>query len=165
MKKIWTEIRYFFLKIRMVLRWVPATWEDRDWEGSNVLYILIQKLRFQRDSLVKNDQAGNIDRINAEMTECIELLEKVCNEWEFYEQPALDAHYLKWTNNTHRYLPVDENGKYLKYSEIFSHLSEAERVIERNEFAAARKLAENQRQKDMKRAFKIISERVDYWWD
>jgi len=44
MKKIWIDIRWFFIRLGMniknVIRWLPVIWRDKDWDESFIYKIL-----------------------------------------------------------------------------------------------------------------------------
>ena len=88
-------IRNFQVGLKNLFAWFPIVWKDRDWDKHYIMEMLIFKLKRNRQYMIDHGHLVN-DKQIASMTECIDLLEMVHNEWENYEEPAAKKHAEKW---------------------------------------------------------------------
>ena len=164
--KRWIKHPWYDFKrgIRNLIRWVPIIWKDADWDNDYTLRIFIAKLKFQRDSLAKNNRYEGIEQDLADMTECITLLEQVKDEWENYEEPAWDAMNKKWGDHELIYTEL-EDGSFQVGSSADQVMTKEEIEVMDKERHLSTLEAWEKRKDDFKRAMKIYAEKSDCWWD
>jgi len=105
-------------------------------------------------------------RAIATMTECIDLLEKVHNEWENYEEHSHDEHEKKWGKSEYYTEPcLDRPGSYLLKDRREERMTPEDIEQMKKEFIVASKIAALKRKNDFKHALEIIHEEFDGWWD
>jgi hypothetical protein len=81
-------IKEFFRFIIKLFRWIPIIWKDRDYDDYFIFEILKQKILQQRNYLVKNNRHTNIDQDNFWMTICLNLIERIQDN--YYEVEYFD---------------------------------------------------------------------------
>ena len=146
-------------------RWLPIVWNDRDWDKHYIMEVLIFKLKKNRQYSIDHGHVVNDNEIRT-MSECIELLEKVHNEWDNYEEPAYNKHEEKWGKTEFYTVPCEDRpGSYLlkdrndeKYTKEENKQKDKERIL-------ASKIAYNHRRRDFEVAMEIFVQNFDKWWD
>lgn len=177
MKKILADIKYFgkdYIRIPIrdfrigisnLWKWLPIIWKDKDWDKHYIMEILIFKMKKNRDYMVNYGHVEN-KRAIATMTECIDLLEKVHNEWDNYEEHSHDEHEKKWGKSEYYTVPCEDRpGSYLLKDRREDRMKPEEIEQMKKEFILASKIAALKRQKDFKVALEIFLEEFDGWWD
>lgn len=171
--------------LRNVIRWSPTLWKDKDWDGHFIYEILKKKLEFQRKELVKSNRHTNVWLQNRDITTCLNLIEKVQND--FYE-----VEYMSYCENRYWFEPTDikdEDGQisyamksinvvdnlslYLqKYRlDVNQVLKNSNKNFERyeNDYDIKEKLclyvSSYRAEKARKLLFRILSDRLEWWWD
>jgi hypothetical protein len=177
MKNILAEIKYFgkeYFRIPVrdfrtgisnLWRWLPIIWKDRDWDKHYIMEIFIFKLKRNRDYMINHGHTVN-DRAIATMTECIDLLEKVHNEWDNYEEHSHDKHEEKWGKSEYYTEPCEDRpGSYSLKDRREDRMSPEDIEQMKKEFIIACKISSQKRKTDFKHALEIILEEFDGWWD
>jgi hypothetical protein len=164
-----TEARYLYrntiLGIRNLKEWFPIMWKDRDWDKDYIMDILIFKLKKNRDYMVRLGHTSNENSIRT-MTECIDLLEKIHNEWENYEEPAYKKHEEKWGKSDFYTEPYSENPKlYVLKDRNDERYNPQEIEEKRKDFLLASKIGGHKRKRDFQHAMEIFVNEFDSWWD
>lgn len=148
--------------------WLPIIWKTRDWDKRYLMEMLILKLRRHRDYQKNHSHVAepyNSDKVNS-MTECLELLEKVHNEWENYEEPAHDKHEEKWGKTEFYTVPSTSHPNcYELKDRNDERYTEEENKKKSEEFILASRIAGLKRQRDFTVAMEIFVTKFDTWWD
>ena len=167
------RIRYFITGVKNIFKWMPTIYHDRDWDGDFILKILQKKIEFQRKELVNANRHTDIDRDNRDMTLALNLLERVredhyrleCTDyWDddisFEDVPNKpNSKSIKIETTSERF---DE---YLnKYSSSVRAITKEHGVIEDKKTLCLRVSYYNHN-KANKLLFRILEERLPYWWD
>jgi len=182
--KIWEWWHFTFLKtwpfsgimgikynlengIRNHIRWFKTIWNDRDWDGSYILTILIKKIELQRETLINNNivHPDELKAMDEEMSKCLDLLRKVNDEWKNYEEPFIDQHDKKWGKRDFEFIPVEKSDNFSVEMRYINELTEEEKEQERLEYREGMEKARHQRELDLSEAMQIIARHVDEWWD
>jgi hypothetical protein len=93
-------IKYFFVFIVKLFKWIPILWKDRDYDDSFIFDILKKKIHQQRDFLVKNNRHSNIEQTNHWMTVCLNLIERIQGSYyeiEHFEYEEVEHHFIEIT--------------------------------------------------------------------
>lgn len=171
--KLHWRIRYFLTGCRNLIKWAPTIYHDRGWDDSFILKILQKKIEFQRKQLVDANRHTRIDIDNRDMTLVLNLLERVREE--YYQMECMDYWesdivFEKIPNDSSRKL-VDIVDKWEKFDEFLSKYPSSVRAV----------IKEHGQQDDKKRLcllvsyynhnkankllFKVLEERLAFWWD
>lgn len=171
--KLHWRIRYFLTGCHNLLKWAPTIYHDRGWDDSFILKILQKKIEFQRKELVNANRHNRIEIDNRDMTLVLNLLERVREE--HYQMECMDY----WDNDMifedvdgrPDLKSIDFEEKWEKYDEYLSKYPSSVRAV----------IKEHGQQDDKKRLcllvsyynhskankllFRILEERLGYWWD
>ena len=171
--KLHWKIRYFLTGCRNLIKWAPTIYHDRGWDGNYILGILQKKIEFHREYLVNSNRHMRIDIDNRDMTLVLNLIERVRHEhyqMECMDYWESDIVFEKIPNDSSRKL-VDIVDKWEKFDEFLSKYPSSVRAV----------IKEHGQQDDKKRLcllvsyynhskankllFRILEERLSYWWD
>ena len=167
------RIRNFLTSCNNLIKWFPVIWNDRDWDGNYILKILQKKIEFQRKELVNANRHTRIELDNRDMTLALNLLERVREE--YYQMECMDY----WDNDIifndvpdkPGFKSIDFEEKWEKYDEYLSKYPSSVRAIikEHGEQDDKKRLclmvSHYNHSKANKLLFRILEERLAYWWD
>ncbi len=163
--------RDFYRRVKNVLRWLPTIWKDRDYDDSYITEILIKKLEFTRDFYL-SDKAYNAeaDKIADEIKEAIDRLHMTRDNWEFYENLAMEQLEQKWGKTTFHFVPFQhtKEGSVLTYemkSKTENVINNEDEEQYRKEFRKTLENSRKQYMKDKVKAYEFIAKNIDKWWD
>ena len=167
------RIRNFLTSCNNLIKWFPVIWNDRDWDGNYILKILQKKIEFQRKELVNANRHTRIESDNRDMTIVLNLLERVREE--YYQMECMDYWYTdivfeKISNNSSHKL-ADVVDKWEKFDEFLSKYPSSVRAVikEHGEQDDKKRLcllvSYYNHEKANKLLFRILEERLAYWWD
>ena len=167
------RIRYFLTGCRNIIKWAPTIYHDRGWDGNYVLKVLQKKIEFHRDYLVNANRHTRIDIDNRDMTLVLNLLERVRDE--HYQIECMDYWDCDVTFNDvpdkPGYKSIDLNETWEKYDEYLSKYPSSIRAVvkEHGEQDDKKRLcllvSHYNHNKANKLLFRILQERLPYWWD
>ena len=167
------RIRYFLTGCRNLIKWAPTIYHDRGWDSNYILYILQKKIEYQREYLVSENRHTRIDIDNRDMTLVLNLIERVREE--HYQLECMDY----WHSETIFNEDPDKTGRKLinidtkneRYDEFLSKYPSSVRgvVKEHGEQNDKQRLcllvSYYNHKKANKLLFRILEERLTYWWD
>ena len=167
------RIRSFLTSCNNLIKWFPTIWNDRDWDGHYILKILQKKIEFQRKELVNANRHTRIESDNRDMTLALNLLERVREE--YYQMECMDY----WDNDIifndvpdkHGFKSIDFEEKWEKFDKFLSKYPSSVRgvVKEHGEQDDKKRLcllvSYYNHEKANKLLFRILEERLAYWWD
>ena len=167
------RIRNFLTSCNNLIKWFPVIWNDRDWDGNYILKILQKKIEFQRKELVNANRHTRIESDNRDMTIVLNLLERVREE--YYQMECMDYWYKdivfeKIPNNSSHKL-ADVVDKWEKFDEFLSKYPSSVRAVikQHGEQDDKKRLcllvSYYNHEKANKLLFRILEERLPYWWD
>lgn len=167
------RIRYFLTGCRNLIKWAPTIYHDRGWDGNYILKILQKKIEYQREELVNANRHTRIGIDNRDMTLVLNLIERV--RQEYYEMECMDYWESEMIFNDVPDRPdlksVDVITKSEKYDEFLSKYPSSVRNVikEHGEQEDKKRLCLMVSQYNHKKAnkliFRILEERLAYWWD
>ena len=167
------RIRNFLTSCHNLIKWFPTIWNDRDWDGHYILKILQKKIEFQRKELVNANRHTRIESDNRDMTLALNLLERV--KEEYYSLECMD-----YWNSEIVFDDVPENPELKsievnttaeRYDEYLSKYPSSVRALtkEHGEELDKQRLclmvSYYNHKKANKLLFRILEERLAYWWD
>ena len=167
------RIRYFITGCRNLIKWMPTIYHDRDWDGDFILKILQKKIEFQRKELVNANRHMRIELDNRDMTLVLNLLERVREE--HYQLECMDYFDSDYILNE---IPNKPNSKSLeinvtseRYDEyLLKYPSSVRAVIKKDgkdmdKKTLCLKVSYYNHNKANKLLFRILEERLLFWWD
>ena len=175
-KSIWRKLpswlKEFLTGCKNLIKWSPTIWKQRDWDDAFIFDILQKKIEFQRKELISANRHTRIDLDNRDMTIVLNLIEKVRNEYYGTE-------YLDYRETKFRFEDVEGKPKYksLELDIIWEdddtflskYPSTVRKVIkdkpELNKTDLCFWVAQYNQEKAHDLLFKILKERMRWWWD
>jgi hypothetical protein len=174
-----------FKYIRNVIRWSPTLYRDRDWDGHFIYEVIKQKLIHQRKELVKSNRHTLVWQQNRDITICLNLIERI--QSDYYSMEYLDYCENRWWfeptdeedekgNKMHTMKSVnvvDNLDHFLKKYKLDTNLIVKKRNIDLLECEQNYKkkemlslyVSDYREEKAKSLLFKILSDRIDWWWD
>ena len=153
-------------------KWKSVIWKDKHWDDHYIFEVLKHKLILQREALVSANRHTTIPQTNRDITICLNLIERV--QIEYY-----GTEYLDYFVSDYSWEDFDENSKQLVIDEISNNADDYFNMYrstvkkclkkDRNLLFDKKRLAmavahENQK-KCQALLFRILSERMNGWWD
>jgi hypothetical protein len=155
--------------IRNLIKWFPIVWKDRDFDSSYIMEILLFKMKNTRDLLNKTLNENSDDereRSTRLISECIDLLSKVHNDYVSYIEPEMERFEEKWPKIQNELIPVEGRPRMYQMIDVSEKLLTEEQIEDREHALRIHyKIAENNRKRDFENAMAIFVENYDYWWD
>ena len=167
------RIRYFLTGCRNLIKWAPTIYHDRGWDGNYILKILQKKIEYHREELVNANRHTRIDIDNRDMTLVLNLLERVREE--HYQMECMDYWDSEILFNDVPDRPdlksIDVITKSERYDDFLSkYPSSVRAVIKENGIQEDKKtlcllVSHYNHSKANKLLFRILEEKLAYWWD
>jgi len=171
-RKLNWRIRYFFTGIKNIIRWIPTLYHDRDWDDYHIFTILQKKIEHQREEITYANRHTQVDRDNRDMTIVLNLIERV--KKEFY-----NTEYLDYEESEYNFIPVegdpnlnslDIDVKTEQYDEFLKKYSSSVRSVTKEKGELNKRdlcfyVSIHNQQKAHNLLFKILKERMRWWWD
>jgi len=167
------RIRNFLTSCNNLIKWFPTIWYDRDWDGHFILKILQKKIEFQRKELVNANRHTRIESDNRDMTLALNLLERV--KEEYYSLECMDY----WDSEivfddvpeNPELKSIEVNTTAERYDEYLAKYPSSVRALtkEHGEELDKQRLclmvSNYNHKKANKLLFRILEEKISYWWD
>ena len=167
------RIRNFLTSCHNLIKWFPTIWNDRDWDGHYILKILQKKIEFQRKELVNANRHTRIESDNRDMTLALNLLERV--KEEYYSLECMDY----WDSEivfddvpeNPELKSIEVNTTTERYDEYLSKYPSSVRALtkEHGEELDKQRLclmvSNYNHTKANKLLFRVLEERLAFWWD
>ena len=77
--------KYIKYGVKNLYKWFWVIWKDRDWDHYSILQVLKFKLEKQADHLAENGFHNNAQRDAELMMTCVQLIDKLQNEYYYDE--------------------------------------------------------------------------------
>ena len=174
--RIWRNlhwrIRYFIGGIKNIIRWTPTLYKDKDWDEWYILTILQKKIEFQRKEIIYANRHIDVDRDNRDMTIVLNLIERV--KEDYYGTEHLDYEESKF-----RFEPVEGDKELYSmeqdiisenYDDYLKKYPSSIRIALKEKPDLNKKdlcyyVAKHNEKKAHNLLFKILKERMAWWWD
>lgn len=181
------RIKYFFVFLVKLVKWIPVLWKDRDYDDFFIFEILKVKILQQRNYLVKSNRHTNISQDNFWMTICLNLIERIQKsfyEIEYFDYFEEEIKFVEYDNKEEsglytmeseikkdellRYInmyPIDRR-KTLNYciKYLNKDLSDYE-TNQENRHSLCIQMSISRHKKAIKLLFLILSNKIENWWD
>ncbi len=166
------RIRYFIEGCKNIIRWAPTLYKDKDWDDWYIFTILQKKIEFQRKEIIYANRHTQVDRDNRDMTIVLNLIERVKDE--FY-----NTEYLDYEESEFRFEPVEDNENLRslevdvlseRYDEFLKKYQSSVRKVLKERPNLNKKdlcfyVSKHNQEKAHNLLFKILKERMRWWWD
>jgi hypothetical protein len=166
------RIRYFVGGIKNIFRWIPTLYKDKDWDEWYILTILQKKIEFQRKEIIYANRHMQVDRDNRDMTIVLNLIERVKEE-------HYGTEYLDYSDTKLRFEPVGGDRELYSmeqdvisenYDEYLRKYPSSVRKVLKNKSSLDKRdlcfyVAKHNQEKAHNLLFKILKERMRWWWD
>ena len=174
--RIWRNlhwrIRYFIGGIKNIIRWIPTLYKDKDWDDWYILTILQKKIEFQRKEIIYANRHMDVDRDNRDMTIVLNLIERVKEE-------HYGTEYLDYSETNFRFEPIEGDRELYSmeqdvisenYDDYLKKYPSSVRIILKEKPDLNKKdlcfyVAKHNQEKAHNLLFKILKERMRWWWD
>ena len=167
------RIRNFLTSCHNLIKWFPTIWNDRDWDGHYILKILQKKIEFQRKELVNANRHTRIESDNRDMTLVLNLLERV--KEEYYSLECMDY----WDSEilfddvpeNPELKSIEVNTTAERYDEYLSKYPSSVRALTKEHGKELDKqrlclmVSNYNHKKANKLLFRVLEERLAFWWD
>jgi hypothetical protein len=171
-KKLNWRIRYFLTGCKNIIRWVPTLYHDRDWDSNYIFTILQKKIEHQRKEITYSNRYSGVERENRDMTIVLNLIERVKEEYYGIE-------YLNYEESEYVLKPVDGypdlksfdvNVISERYDEFLKKYPSSVRFVIKEKGKLSKKdlcfyVSLHNQKKAHNLLFKILKERIQWWWD
>lgn len=161
--------------IRNVFIWFKTIYKDRNWDSHYIFEIIKFKLLQQRNYLVKANRHEGVPMLNRDITLCLNLIELVQSEYYSME-------YMDYCKNDYNFIdcgeehpgckeldivPVWENFDeyFKKYKTAVKKVLKKDRNLSSSKQKLAMVLAQYNQQRCHDLLFKVLSEKINHWWD
>lgn len=163
--------------LQNICRWWSVIWKDRHWDDHYIFEILRRKIELQREYLVNSNRHTRIPTDNRDMTNVLNLIDRV--KEEYYSVEYLD--YVKYkfdfipTEDQHEgedTFTMEQTIVSENYDTFLQKYPNSVRAIMKKDVRTATDkgllclhVAQYNQEKAHKLLFKILNERINYWWD
>ena len=139
-------------KIRNLIRWFPIIWNDNDWDSHYLLLLIYHKLRFMEQFFSSDDTHLLHADKTAEQIKTTKLVLKRILDDNYWPFDKLFEKYgdFEIRDSKFEIVGVETKDEKLQYRKEFSKCSEAERLLE---------------QQDWNYFFKLLKNHMKTWWD
>lgn len=167
----------FIRGIQNLIHWLPVIWKDRHWDDHYIFEVLKHKIKLQRKYIVDSNRHTRVNIDNRDMTIVLNLIERVQDEYYALE-------YLDYVKSKFRFEPTGllHNGEEtysMEQDVIFENYdaylkkyrtsvravmkSNMETTIDKSKLCF--QVAQYNQQKAHNLLFRILNERLTWWWD
>lgn len=140
-----------------LIKWLPIIWKDRNWGGFYIYEILQFKILQQRNYLVKNNRHTNIAQNNRDMTVCLNLIERIKDDWYSMEYLDYQKSEFVFENLSNEETEELEEDDFLTKKEKTGLQKLDIRILEDNTIDYI-----NKYKSDLRRVLKTYPELIDY---
>lgn len=157
-------------------KWLPVIWKDRDWDDFYIFEVLKYKIKNTADYTEKKQRFVGWEKEVRYMRICVKLIERLQDE--YYQ-----SEYFNYFEDNHTFVPVNFNEKLFEiksetvrdnletYISMYPHARR--RLMNDNILSNYRKgnssialgmgIIRHRKAKNL--LFKILEDRIEYWWD
>jgi hypothetical protein len=166
------RLRYFLGGIKNIFRWMPTLYKDKDWDDWYIFTILQKKIEFQRKEIIYANRHMEVDRDNRDMTIVLNLIERVKEEYYGTE-------YLDYSETKFRFEPIEGDDDHYSleqdlisenYDEYLRKYPSSVRKVSKEKPDLNKRdlcfwVAKHNEEKAHNLLFRILKERMRWWWD
>ena len=162
----------FVRGIQNLIHWLPVIWKDRHWDDHYIFEVLKHKIKLQQKYIINSNRHTRVNIDNRDMTIVLNLIERIqddyyaleCYEYEnsnFRFEPAGDEKY-----TMERDVISENYDAYLKkYKTSVRAVMKKDMETTTDKFKLCFWVAQHNQQKAHDLLFRILKERLTWWWD
>lgn len=167
----------FFRGIQNLINWLPVIWKDRHWDDFYIFEVLKHKIKLQRKYIVESNRHTRVPIDNRDMTIVLNLIERLQQEYygiEYLDYVDSKLEFVS-TGNLHEgedTYSMEETINSENYDAFLKKYPNAVRAVIKKDMRAATDkrllclgVALHNQDKAHKLLFKILNERITWWWD
>ena len=154
--------------------WKSVIYKDRNWDDHFIFEVLKRKLILQRKELVQANRHTLVAQTNRDITICLNLIERI--QAEFYEMEYMDYHKSEFNfkpSTTHpdcstleiKEISEDFDSYFKKYRNTSKRCLKKDRNLCFNKKRLAMMVSLENQKRCQSLLFKILEERITWWWD
>ena len=162
----------FIRGVQNLVHWFPVIWKDRHWDDHYIFEVLKHKIKLQRKYIVNSNRHTRVNIDNRDMTMVLNLIEKIQDDYY-----ALECY--EYENSKFRFEPAGDE-RYVMEKDLISENYDAYLKKYRTSVRAVMKkdmettidkhklcfwVAQHNQQKAHNLLFRILNERLTWWWD
>ena len=162
----------FVRGIQNLIHWLPVIWKDRHWDDHYIFEVLKHKIKLQQKYIVNSNRHTRVNIDNRDMTIVLNLIERIQDDYY-----ALECY--EYENSNFRFEPAGDE-KYTIEQDVISENYDAYLKKYRTSVRAVMKkdmetttdksklcfwVAQHNQQKAHDLLFRILKERLTWWWD
>lgn len=162
----------FIRGIQNLIHWLPVIWKDRHWDDHYIFELLKHKIKLQRKYIVDSNRHTRVNIDNRDMTIVLNLIERIQDDYY-----ALECY--EYENSKFKFEPNGDEG-YVMEKDLISENYDAYLKKYRTSVRAVMKkdmettidkhklcfwVAQHNQQKAHNLLFRILNERLTWWWD
>ena len=167
----------FVRGIQNLIHWLPVIWKDRHWDDHYIFEVLKHKIKLQQKYIVNSNRHTRVNIDNRDMTIVLNLIERIQDEYyalECYEyensrlrfEPTGELHDGEETYSVERDLISENYDAYLKkYRTSVRAVMKKDMETTTDKSKLCFWVAQHNQQKAHDLLFKILKERLTWWWD
>jgi hypothetical protein len=176
---VFDGIDSFIRGVKNIIKWAPTIYHDSDWDYYSIYHILQKKIEFTRNLIVNNNRHNDVSSDNFWMTVTINLIERVKNE-------DYNTEYFDYIDKNYSFDEIEErdsNGGKLYQMNSTVVSDNTLQYIEKNpskvrilrkthaDFDSmsnekkSRYISRYKQEQAKRLLFKILQEKIEYWWD
>jgi len=164
----------FVESVQNLVNWLPVIWKDKHWDDFYIFEVLKQKLIFQQKCLVNANRNTDTFQVNRDITICLNLIERIQDD--YYEME-----HTNYVEDKFTFIPLNDgsncsslNIEYIsdilddyfkKYKLTVKKCLKADRNLSASKRKLARAIAGHKQTQCQQLLFKILSQRITWWWD
>ena len=174
--RIWRNtnwrIRDFLTSCNNIIKWAPNLFKDKDWDEWYIFTILQKKIEFQRKEIIYANRHTQVDRDNRDMTIVLNLIERVKEEYYNTEYLDYEEYKFRFEDVEQRVdltrLEIDVLSE--RYDEFLMKYPSGVRKVLRDKPDLNKKdlcfyVSHYNQEKAHDLLFRILRERMRWWWD
>lgn len=180
-----SKIKYFFIFLVKLIKWIPVLWRDRDYDDFYIFEILKVKILQQRNYLVKSNRHTNIAKDNFWMTVCLNLIERIQNSYyeiEYFDYFEQELNFVEEKDGSDLYRMESQitQDQLLRYINLYPSdrkktinycIKKLDRDFSNYELdqdirhSLCIHMASFRHKKAINLLFLVISNKIEHWWD
>jgi hypothetical protein len=153
-----SPFRIFLDSIQRLFIWFPVIWKDRDWDYHYLYEVLKKKIELMSKFEKKYAWSTKSEEVAKQMDEAVRLIDKVNDDCI---EEALEPFYNVYPNFNLE-MSFSDSEDNLKFKTIsFKYDSEEQEKLYDDCLSKADVIRENYK----KKLFKLLKDKIDWWWD
>ena len=154
-------MRHLYRRIRHLLYWLPAIWNDYWWDGNYVLQLLRHKLAHAAAAFRTQGMSMDAPRDAASMEGAIVLLDRLIAD--SYIEGDLHVWSQKW--GTVVFEPMEDHPGFTRFVGFENEKTPEDRELCHKESCEMDGKHNTLRKADLEEVFATLRDHIDEWWD